>query len=66
MAELKTRKVNAHWTLLEKNDGAERDEEPGLVIVFWNEKKKEWGKFLPLEDVKASLDSSGKSHLEVR
>ncbi len=66
MAELKTRKVNAYWTLLEKNDGAERDEEPGLVIVFWNEKRNEWGKFLPLEDVKASLDSSGKSHLEVR
>ena len=65
MAEQKTRKVNAHWTLLEKNSGDDRDEEPGLVIVFWNDKKKEWGKFLPLEDVKASLDSSGRSHLEV-
>jgi hypothetical protein len=41
MAEQKTRKVNNHWTLLDKNSGYDRDEEPGLVIVFWNEKKKE-------------------------
>ena len=51
---------------MEKNTGNDPDEEPGLVVVFWNEKKKKWGKFLPLEGMKAALDSRGKPQLQVR
>jgi hypothetical protein len=66
MATQEIKKVTAHWTLVEKNAGSDPDEEPGLVVVFWNEKKKKWGKFLPLEEMKAALDSRGKPQLQVR
>ncbi len=65
MAEQKIKKVNAYWTFVEKNDGDNADEEPGLVMVLWNEKKMEWGKFLPLEEVKAAMGANGKAHIQV-
>ncbi len=60
-----TARITAYWTFVDKNGGDSPDEEPMLVIVFWNKKKNEWTKYLEIEEVVPGLDKQGKTYIEV-
>ncbi len=60
-----TVRITAYWTFVDKNDGESPDEEPVLVLVFWNKKKKEWTKFLEIDEVVSAIDKQGKAFIEV-
>jgi hypothetical protein len=59
------KKLNVHWTLLDRNEGDNPFEENGVVIAFWCTKTVAWTKFMELEDVSCVVDMKGNPHLQV-
>jgi hypothetical protein len=65
MEEGVIKKLNAYWTLVNRNDGDIPTEEAAVVMVFWSSRTREWTKFMEMEDVKCVPDSKGNPQLQV-